>query len=471
MFKKSKLKEFIRYIFSVFLVYKLLEIFILLGLANEENKNQIANNFIEDLERFLFIPLENQQDIDIFLIIYSIFITTFIFFSYWFNNPYLYKEKVFYVYRKLFIFTTLGSIFFFYFFRIYNISRAYLIIFLLTLPFVFIFIRSGGIISKIILRESKVLNFIHLFENSAYGDEVYFIKNLDNNREVKKIPIENRDVKNLYIEMLNIQKTLSYDFIFLNINKLSRETNDLINLLINLKKPILFAEKNFSNSLNLNLPLKRINIENFNLVFLSSKVQDGIELMFKRIIDIFFSIFLLVCLAPFFIFLYLFIFYQDFKNPIVQIRRTGLYGKDFRMYKFRTMYVNAHKERDILQSENQRKGPLFKINNDPRIIPNLKWVRDLSFDELPQLLNVLKGDMSLVGPRPLFSEDLKKFKDEETLRLTVLPGITGLLQVNDRETDDFNTWIKWDIEYIENWSLFLDLKILLMTPFKIKKSN
>ena len=114
---------------------------------------------------------------------------------------------------------------------------------------------------------------------------------------------------------------------------------------------------------------------------------------------------------------------------------------------------------------------IFKIENDPRIIKGTNFMRNYSLDELPQLLNVVKGDMSLVGPRPLFEEDTNLFNQNYMRRLNVLPGITGLLQINERNTSDFETWYKYDIEYIENWSLYLDLKIIFKTPFALFNSK
>ena len=116
---------------------------------------------------------------------------------------------------------------------------------------------------------------------------------------------------------------------------------------------------------------------------------------------------------------------------------------------------------------NKSDGPLFKIENDPRIIKNLEFVRKYSLDELLQFFNVLKGDMSIVGPRPLFDDDTQLFNTKYMRRLNVLPGITGLLQINERNTSEFEIWYKYDIEYIENWTLYLDLKIILKTPFAI----
>ena len=125
------------------------------------------------------------------------------------------------------------------------------------------------------------------------------------------------------------------------------------------------------------------------------------------------------------------------------------------------MKKNSHEERKDLKDLNEHGGPLFKIENDPRIFKGGKVLRRFSIDEIPQLLNVLKGEMSIVGPRPLFPEDNKHFDEHYIRRLNVLPGITGLLQINERNTDDFNIWYKYDIEYIENWSVLMDLKIIL----------
>ena len=116
-----------------------------------------------------------------------------------------------------------------------------------------------------------------------------------------------------------------------------------------------------------------------------------------------------------------------------------------------------------MQNQNINDGTLlgvFKIENDPRLIKGAEVLRRFSIDELPQLINVIKGDMSLVGPRPLFVDDTEYFDKNYMRRLNVLPGLTGLLQINDRNTDEFSTWYKFDMEYIENWSLFLDLKII-----------
>ena len=131
------------------------------------------------------------------------------------------------------------------------------------------------------------------------------------------------------------------------------------------------------------------------------------------------------------------------------------------------MYKNAHKQRDKLKPVSSENNPLFKLDADPRVIVGLNFLRKYSIDELPQLINVIKGEMSLVGPRPLFEEDTEYFDKNYMRRLNVLPGMTGLLQVNDRNTDDFKIWYKYDLEYIENWNLRLDIEILIKTIFAV----
>jgi exopolysaccharide biosynthesis polyprenyl glycosylphosphotransferase len=146
-------------------------------------------------------------------------------------------------------------------------------------------------------------------------------------------------------------------------------------------------------------------------------------------------------------------------------QRSGLNGAPFMLYKFRTMVTNAEQFKHELEAMNEMRGPVFKVTNDPRITGIGKWLRRYSFDELPQLFNVLRGEMSLVGPRPLPVDEVKRFNDlAHRRRLSVKPGITCLWQISGRnQIADFKEWVRLDLEYIDNWSLWLDLKILLRT--------
>jgi exopolysaccharide biosynthesis polyprenyl glycosylphosphotransferase len=145
--------------------------------------------------------------------------------------------------------------------------------------------------------------------------------------------------------------------------------------------------------------------------------------------------------------------------------RSGLNGAPFTIYKFRTMVTNAEQIKHELAAMNEMTGPVFKITGDPRITPIGKWLRKFSIDELPQLINVVRGEMSLVGPRPLPVDEIKRISDlAHRRRLSVRPGITCLWQVSGRnQILDFKDWVRLDLEYIDNWSLWLDFKILLRT--------
>ena len=171
----------------------------------------------------------------------------------------------------------------------------------------------------------------------------------------------------------------------------------------------------------------------------------------KRIIDIILSTFGLIIFMPIIFLLSIYIMSIDGYPFFVKQKRVGLHGQVFDMYKFRTMHKNSHKQRESLDELNKSDGPLFKIENDPRILKGLLFARKFSLDELLQFINVLKGEMSIVGPRPLFDDDTQLFDTNYMRRLNVLPGITGLLQINERNTSDFSIWYKYDIEYIENW--------------------
>jgi exopolysaccharide biosynthesis polyprenyl glycosylphosphotransferase len=144
--------------------------------------------------------------------------------------------------------------------------------------------------------------------------------------------------------------------------------------------------------------------------------------------------------------------------------RYGLNKRRFKMYKLRTMVVEAEAQQDLLEARNEASGPVFKIRADPRITPVGRVLRRLSIDELPQLINVLRGDMSLVGPRPLPTRDVSRFSQPALMRrFSVYPGITGLWQVSGRSELSFDDWIRLDLQYIDRWSLQLDLRILLRT--------
>jgi lipopolysaccharide/colanic/teichoic acid biosynthesis glycosyltransferase len=154
-------------------------------------------------------------------------------------------------------------------------------------------------------------------------------------------------------------------------------------------------------------------------------------------------------------------------RPILFIQtRGGLHGRPFRMLKFRSMRVGAEAERDELEVSNEMSGPVFKMREDPRVTPFGRFLRTSSLDELPQLLNVLTGSMSLVGPRPLPVQEHAQLRGWQRRRASVKPGLTCLWQIGGRSDVDFSDWMRLDLKYIDEWSLWLDLVILLKTiPF------
>lgn len=191
---------------------------------------------------------------------------------------------------------------------------------------------------------------------------------------------------------------------------------------------------------------------------------EGWPTVMKRALDLLLSLFLLIPLGPFFLIIAVLIKW-DSKGPVFFAQeRVGLNKRKFRMYKFRTMIADAEKRQAALEKWNEAGGPVFKIKNDPRVTRIGKLLRKTSIDELPQLFNVLKGDMSLVGPRPLPVRDYAGFdQDWQRRRFSVRPGITCLWQINGRSSVSFDHWMDLDMQYIDHWSLWLDLKILAKT--------
>lgn len=198
------------------------------------------------------------------------------------------------------------------------------------------------------------------------------------------------------------------------------------------------------------------------LVFSTTPQKVG-QLLIKRIFDAIVSFFLLVSLSPLLLIVALAIKISSPGPVFFQQRRCSLNGREFTLYKFRSMVVGAEKIKPQLEKFNEADGLVFKIKNDPRITPIGKFIRKASIDELPQLFNVLKGDMSLVGPRPPLPSEVKKYERQQQRRLSMKPGITCIWQTNGRSTVNFDAWVKMDLEYIDNWSLGLDFKILFKT--------
>lgn len=183
----------------------------------------------------------------------------------------------------------------------------------------------------------------------------------------------------------------------------------------------------------------------------------------KRSVDILGAVVGLLVLAPLFLAIALAV-KLDSRGPVLYVSdRVGKDGKPFRFLKFRTMHPEAENDKHQLSSLNEVDGPIFKIQDDPRITRVGRFLRRFSLDELPQLFHVLSGKMSLVGPRPPIPEEVAQYTDHHLRRLTVKPGLTCIWQVSGRSTVDFETWVELDLQYIENWSLAFDLVLLVRT--------
>lgn len=187
----------------------------------------------------------------------------------------------------------------------------------------------------------------------------------------------------------------------------------------------------------------------------------------KRTFDIIISLLILIiAIIPMGIVALAIIIDDPHGSPFYKQIRVGRHGKEFYMYKFRTMYVDADKRKAELMAQNEMDGPVFKMKNDPRITRLGRILRKLSVDELPQLFNVVRGNMSLVGPRPPLPSEVAEYKDYDKLRLIVTPGITCDWQISDNRNDiPFERWIEMDLNYIENRTTWGDLKIIFKTPF------
>ncbi len=349
------------------------------------------------------------------------------------------------------------------------VSRAYLILFTFLIPLILLLFRNSEFVSSLLGRSITNENYvvINLEEDSVFRKLriATFRKKI---KDINNIDLNNPDLVISEIDSLN--KTENINLIIMNIGDKNTIDKKLEDYLINLNKKILIISKDevgFNNYF-----INRVeNISNYYLTYFNNDIQYGSKYILKRGIDILLSIIAFTIFSPIFLLLSLYIFYLDGSPVIIKQNRVGLHGEAFTMYKFRTMKKDAHKMRDELEELNKNDQVIFKIENDPRIISGTQFIRNFSLDEIPQFINVIKGDMSIVGPRPLFDEDTKLFNENYMRRLNVLPGITGLLQINERNTDEFSIWYKYDIEYIENWSLYLDLKIIFLTPFSLFKSK
>ena len=471
---KSILKYLIRFLFLQALIsFVTIWYFDNFVFLNADHKFEIYLNLVEDRERFYnFIPLSLITIDTLIILLITIFLIILYatkFYTYVNELDFSYENKfiddylMLYLMWNSFLFSSL------YIFRITGLSRANLVLFSVIVPLILLIFRNSEIISLVLGRSITKENYIAFnldeFSNFlnlriiAYRNQKLLINcdetNLDKvvEQEINKL----NKIVNLNLVIIRLSNT----------QKLDRSLEDY---LINLNKKVLIISDN-KLEFRKNFIYRTVNIDSKFVYYFNNDIQYGAKFILKRVMDISISIVLLILLFPVMLFISLLITYHGSNPFVIKQSRVGLHGKKFKMYKFKTMFNDSHEMREELKDFNEKGGPLFKLEDDPRIIKRLSFLRKYSLDELPQLINVLKGEMSLVGPRPLFEEDNEYFDKNYLRRLNVLPGMTGLLQINERNTDDFSTWYKYDIEYIENWNLYLDLKILFKTFSALKRKD
>ncbi len=215
---------------------------------------------------------------------------------------------------------------------------------------------------------------------------------------------------------------------------------------------------------NMNIAhLRQTDFNGFPLLEFKPFVAQEWQLFIKRFIDILLSLIALLLFSPIFI-VVAFLIKTTSRGPIFfRQTRSGLNGRKFTLYKFRSMVANAEALKIKLADQNEMTGPVFKIRHDPRITPIGYWIRKTSIDELPQFLNVLKGDMSIVGPRPPLPSEVEHYEVWQRRRLSLKPGITCIWQVSGRNNIGFEDWMRMDLQYIDNWSLMLDMQLIFRT--------
>ena len=273
-------------------------------------------------------------------------------------------------------------------------------------------------------------------------------------QEIEKIPVVT-DKDNL----LEFVRTNVVDEVMMNLN--TEWGNEIVNQLVNMGVTV---HVNL-NKIETNYPNCMVEkLGGFNVLTTCINVATDRQLFLKRLMDLLGGIVGMIICAIAFLFVAPVIMIQSPGPILFKQERVGKNGRKFKIYKFRSMYMDAEERKKELMSQNEMQGLMFKVQNDPRIFPFGHFIRNTSIDELPQFWNVLKGEMSLVGTRPPTVDEFEKYALYHKSRLAAKPGITGMWQVSGRsDITDFEEVVRLDNEYIRNWSLRMDIKIILKT--------
>ena len=320
-----------------------------------------------------------------------------------------------------------------------------------------------------------IFNFYDLFKSKYESKDVLLIA-LDNKLDTNNLTnMPGIIIKNIVNNMesnniINELNTTSYDELW--ITGSSKVEPENINKLINQVIEYGLAVK-VDNLLDIRTTItptfEIINGKNY-ISYTTSYLESSMY-FYKRIFDIIFTLIISIFFLPISIFVSLYILLDSGLPILFKQTRGGLNSKEFTIYKFRTMRKDAEKERKDLLNQNDLEGIGFKLYEDPRVTKSGIFLRKFSIDEIPQFINVLKGDMSIVGPRPAVFDEINRYETWHRRRLSVRPGITGPWQLTDRLTTDFNERIRLDLNYIDNQSFINDLIIILRTPLAMIKNK
>jgi exopolysaccharide biosynthesis polyprenyl glycosylphosphotransferase len=379
-----------------------------------------------------------------------------------------YLQSTFYIIILLLIF--------YFVFRLFDISRRFLVEFAL---FGFVFLFLARFLEYKLFRNyrSRGYNFIRVVV-IADDSSIPFIENLIRTREwgykITLIFSSSQKVREKFGSLFEIlpEKSVKalYDFMeiepidevmYIKGHVLPAEVRNIIRSCEELGVVFRLMHKesgpNLTNAINTTIGSHKF------LTFINIPYKTS-ALALKKVTDIFVSLLLLVLLSPVMLAITFSIIMTSRGPVIFKQTRVGLRGKQFKMYKFRTMIENSEQLQEEMESKNEMDGPAFKIKNDPRITNIGRFLRRTGLDELPQLFNVLKGEMTLIGPRPPLEKETRMYKRWQLRRLSVKPGLSCFWQVKpERNSIKFEKWMEMDLAYIDNWSLRLDFLILVKT--------
>ncbi len=367
-------------------------------------------------------------------------------------------------YGTLFLFTFIFLI------KGFIISRVFIVIFILLNTSLLLFER------RILYnyRLKKVREGKNVFKIVLIGDSNYFekLKDLiDKNTDWGIKIIKILKIEDFGKDILNELKSMHVDGLFISSEKerLENFNEQITNIVesgikVYLNIDPLFKPKKFF------LYIEKF--KEFNFIEMTTLKRDVYQkLQLKYLLDKIFAFLFLILLSPIFLIVSIVILLLYGKPIFFVQERVGINGENFKIIKFRTMEKDAEEKKVLLKEKNQMNGPVFKIERDPRITPFGRFLRKYSIDELPQLINILKGEMSFVGPRPPLPSEVKEYDFWHRRRLSFKPGLTCLWQISGRNNIDFVDWMKKDLEYIDNWSLLYDFIIILKTIPEVLKGN